>query len=298
MAETRKRTVFITGASPGGIGNALAAEFLDRGYHVLGTARDPAVLKDLEARGMTALALDVTTEKSIKLCTDEVARLTNGKLDILVNNAGARDVTPFLDSSPEKSQMVFQTNILGPMRIVQLLIPSLIATKGLIINTSSASTRVPYLFGSVYSASKGALDVWSSVLRMELKPFGVRVMLSVTGTVTSSNTKLEDTLPENSLYKPVEDVFQWRLSYSQKKKTMKREEFAKRLADAAERGNGWFGGLFGGTPLEFWAGGMTGIIWFATTFMPRWVVEWYTAVHFGVPKMSKRLQEARAKRTD
>jgi 1-acylglycerone phosphate reductase len=184
------------------------------------------------------------------------------------------------------------------MRIVQLLIPSLIATKGLIINTSSASTRVPYLFGSVYSASKGALDVWSSVLRMELKPFGVRVMLSVTGTVTSSNTKLEDTLPENSLYKPVEDVFQWRLSYSQKKKTMKREEFAKRLADAAERGNGWFGGLFGGMPLEFWAGGMTGIIWFATTFMPRWVVEWYTAVHFGVPRMSKRLQEARAKRTD
>ncbi|KAK0388832.1 hypothetical protein NLU13_5075 [Sarocladium strictum] len=295
---SRKRTVFITGASPGGIGNALANEFLDRGYHVLGTARNPAVLKDLTARGMTAIALDVTSEESIKACTEEVTRLTDGKLDILINNAGARDVAPFLDSSPSRSQMVFQTNVLGPMRIVQLLISSLIATRGLIINVSSASTRVPYLFGSVYSASKGALDVWTSALRMELRPFNVRVMLSVTGTVTSSNTKLEDTLPESSLYKPVEDVFRWRLGFSQKANTMKREVFARRLVDQVERGEGWLGGLIGGTPINFWCGGMTGLVWFATTFLPRWLVEWYTARHWGIPKITKRLNEARAKRTD
>jgi 1-acylglycerone phosphate reductase len=184
------------------------------------------------------------------------------------------------------------------MRLVQFLIPSLIATRGLIINVSSASTRIPYLFGAVYSASKGALDVWTSVLRMELRPFNVRVMLSVTGTVTSSNTKLEDTLPENSLYKAVEDVFQWRLGYSQKANTMKREEFARRLADQAERGEGWLDGLIGGTPMRFWCGGMTKLIWFATTFLPRRLVEWYTARHWGIPKMTRRIQEARAKRTD
>ncbi|KAH8172460.1 short chain dehydrogenase domain-containing protein [Sarocladium implicatum] len=297
MAE-RKRTVFITGCSPGGIGNALAEEYLARGYHVLGTARNPAVLKDLVAKGLTALSLDVSKEDSIKACSDEVNRLTDGKLDILINNAGARDVCPLMDNTTTQIQYVYQTNVFGPMRLVQLLLPSLIATRGLIINISSASSRIPYLFGGVYSSSKAALDNWTSVLRMELKPFHVRVMLSVTGTVTSSNTKLEGDLPANSLYKTVEDVFHWRLGYSQNKKTMPREAFAKRLANAAERGEGWLGGLVGGVPYDFWAGGMTPLIWTATTFLPRWLCEWLTWRHFGVFSMARRIQAARAKRAE
>ena len=58
-----------------------------QGYHVLGTARNPDVLKDLAAKGLTALALDVTNEESIKACSDEVIRCTDGKLDMLINNA-------------------------------------------------------------------------------------------------------------------------------------------------------------------------------------------------------------------
>lgn len=203
---------------------------------------------------------------------------------------------PALDQSPESARLIFETNILGPMRLVQLLIPTLIATRGLIVNVSSASTRVPYLFGAAYSSSKAALDTWTSALRMELHPFHVRVMLSVTGTVSSSNTKMTATLPQNSLYKCVEDIFQWRLGFSQRRSTMPREEFARRLADAAMKGEGYLGGLIGGTPWEFWAGGTTMLIWLGTTFFPKKVSELVTWLQFGMPNTTRRIREAREKR--
>lgn len=216
----------------------------------------------------------------------------------MITHRGARDCCPLLDNTTTQTQYVYQTNVFGPMRLVQLLVPSLISTRGLIINISSASARIPYLFGGVYSSSKAALDNWTSVLRMELRPFHVRVMLSVTGTVMSANTKRDGELPANSLYKAVEDKYKWRLGYSQTKKTMPRETFAKRLVDAAEKGEGWLGGLIGGTPYDFWEGGMTPLIWTATTFLPKWLCEWVTWRHFGLFEMARRIQAARSKRIE
>lgn len=204
---------------------------------------------------------------------------------------------PFLDISMERTRKAFETNLFGPMRLVQLLSPALIEARGLIINVSSASARVPYLFGSIYSSSKGALDTWTHALRMELQPFHVRVMLSVTGTV-HSETVLKGELPKGSLYQEVEDVYQWRLAYSQnssKTGTMPQEEFARRLVNEAMKGEGWLGGWFGATGREFWCGGMTAKVWIITTLLPRSLLEWLTANHFNVPAMTKRIQEARAK---
>jgi len=62
--------------------------------HVIATARNPAVLIEMAAIGMTTLPLDVTNEDSIKACHDEVAKVTGGKLDILVNNASVFPLTP------------------------------------------------------------------------------------------------------------------------------------------------------------------------------------------------------------
>lgn len=76
---------------------------------------------------------------------------------------------------------MFEANVFGVMAMVKAFAPLLIATKGLIIMISSLSSVTPYLFASAYSASKGALNSYSRVLRMEMRPFGVRVMVSMTG---------------------------------------------------------------------------------------------------------------------
>jgi 1-acylglycerone phosphate reductase len=210
-------------------------------------------------------------------------------ITILSPSSGFRDVIPVLDCDPERIRHTYETNIFGPMRLVQVLIPLLISARGLIVNVSSASSRVPYLFGGVYASTKSALETWSSTLRMELRPFGVRVMVSMSGTV-SSTTTMRDHLPPQSLYQPARAVYERRLGYSQRASTMPSEVYARRMVADALRGEGWFG-----TPYECWHGGMTGIVWFVTTFFDKTFVELAVAAYFGVPKMVRMIKEARQK---
>lgn len=183
------------------------------------------------------------------------------------------------------------------MLTCQALIGQLIAARGLIINISSVSTVIPYLFGSIYSSTKGAINVYSRALRMELRPFNVRVMVAMTGTVKSNiASHFDRTLPPDSLYKPVDDVFQKRLTFSQYNATMPTDEYARKLVGAALRGEGWLGGWLGGTPNQFWAGGMAFTGWL-TTLMPGWLSEGFTARFFQMALMTRRIREAaRAKK--
>jgi 1-acylglycerone phosphate reductase len=84
-----KKSVLITGCSEGGIGDALAQEFHNKGLHVFATARDLAKVAHLKVLGLEILQLDVTSQESIQNTVDEVQKATGGKLDFLVNNAGS-----------------------------------------------------------------------------------------------------------------------------------------------------------------------------------------------------------------
>ncbi|POR33050.1 NADPH-dependent 1-acyldihydroxyacetone phosphate reductase [Tolypocladium paradoxum] len=292
-----KTSVLITGCSPGGIGHALAMEFHKRGCHVIATARNTAALESMGDLGMSVVQLDVTDTASIAACKAEVATITGGKLDILINNAGRTHTIPALDMELDDVRATYETNVFGPMLMCQAFIGLLIPARGLIINISSVSTVVPYLFGAIYSSTKGAINVYSRALRLELQPFGVRVMVAMTGTVRSNiASHFPRALPPGSLYRPVDDVFQWRLTFSQTRATMPTEVYARKLAGAALRGEGWFGGLVGGSPDWFWAGGMALTAWIST-FMPAWLSERLVASFFRVGAMGKRIRAAaRAKK--
>ncbi|KAH7274744.1 NADPH-dependent 1-acyl dihydroxyacetone phosphate reductase [Fusarium solani] len=295
MAE-RKTFVLITGCSPGGIGHALVTEFHRRGCHVIATVRNTDMIKDLEAPGISVFPLEVTKPESIVECKNKVAELTGGRLDILVNNAGRTHTIPALDMDLDDVRATYEVNVFGPMSMVQIFAPLLIEARGLILNISSTSSMVPYLFGAIYSSTKGAINVWGRALRLELKPFGVRVMTAVTGTVRSNiASRTHRSLPENSLYKPVEDVFVRRLTFSQRTATVPTEIYARKLVGQALRGEGWFGGLIGGTPDWYWAGGMSGRVWILSC-LPRWVSEGIIGIFFKVGSMSRRIQQARAKK--
>lgn len=85
---TGQKSVLITGCSEGGIGDALARTFHEKGLRVFATARNLTKVQHLTELGLEILSLDVTDEGSIKLAVEHVRRRTGGNLDILVNNSG------------------------------------------------------------------------------------------------------------------------------------------------------------------------------------------------------------------
>jgi 1-acylglycerone phosphate reductase len=138
MSTIQKKTVLITGCSTGGIGWAMAKVFLEQGFHVFATARDPSTAADLsELSNVEILELDVTVPQTISQCKDTVTKRTGGRLDILVNNAGVEFIAPLLDVDIAEAKRLYDVNVWGPLAMVQAFSPLLIEAKGIIINQSS-----------------------------------------------------------------------------------------------------------------------------------------------------------------
>ncbi|KAI1294381.1 NAD(P)-binding protein [Xylaria venustula] len=292
-----QKTVLVTGCTPGGIGHSLCLEYQRQGLYVIATARRPEVIADLAGLGMSVVPLDVTDAESIKKCHDEVAKINGGKLDILVNNAGRTHTHPALDISLPDVRATFETNVFSIMAMVQAFIGQLAAAKGLIVNISSLASITPYLFGSVYCASKAAVCAYSRTLRLELAPLGVRVMVSMTGSVKSNTASHgHRVLPENSVYQRAKRVFEWRLVFSQNHHTMDTTVFAERLVAASLRPErpGWLRSLFG-RPDWFWNGGRSLTAWFGHS-VGEWVVDAVCWRMFRMPEVMKLLGEDAAQK--
>lgn len=215
---------------------------------------------------------------------------------LLMSVSGRTHTIPALDMDLDDVRATYEVNVFGPMSMTSAFFPLLATSRGLILNISSTSSVVPYLFGAIYSSTKGALNTYSRALRLELRPFNVRVMVAMTGTVRSNiASHFHRELPEGSVYQPVRDVFERRLTFSQRTATVPTEVYAGRIVGEALKGEGWFGGWVGRTPDWYWAGGMASLVWFATC-LPRWMSEGAVGIFFKVGEMSRRIQEARVKK--
>ncbi|KAK4134612.1 NAD(P)-binding protein [Trichocladium antarcticum] len=246
----------------------------------------------MAALGMTALALDVTNAESIKTCHDDVAKLTGGKLDILVNNAGRTHTHPATDISMDDVRETFETNVFGVMAMVAAFADLLIAARGLIINIASLAAITPYVFGSVYCASKGAVAAYSRTLRLELQPFGVRVTVAMTGTVRSQiASKTHRTLPPGSIYGRVRALFERRLTFSQNNATVDTGTYARKLVANALRPEwplllrAWFGRAD-----WFWAGGWATKVW-CSTWIGEWILDYVMYRKIGMKQLEAVLRE-------
>ncbi|KAF3762952.1 NAD(P)-binding protein [Cryphonectria parasitica EP155] len=184
----------------------------DPGLHVIATARDPSVLTNLAAQAS-------------KTVTTFFSELTGGRLDILVNNL-CTHTHPALDFSIPDLPATFEVNVFGVMDAVAAFSNLLIESKGLIINITSLSALTPYVIGSAYCASKGAVVSYSRTLRQELRLFGVRVMICM----------IHRTLPPDSLHNPVNELFEKRLVFSHNNSPVDNEIFSRELtSDALKR---------------------------------------------------------------
>ncbi|WPV68075.1 oxidoreductase [Chitinophaga sp. LS1] len=178
------KTVLVTGASAG-IGKATAILLAQNGYNVYGAARRTEKMRDLKEYGIQPIKLDITNDGSILACVDQIFREA-GTIDILVNNAGFGTGGAIEDVSIEDARYQLEVNVFGAMRLTQLVLPKMRENKyGKIVNISSIGGKVAFPLAGWYHASKFAMEALSDALRMEVKEFGIDVIVIEPGGIKS-----------------------------------------------------------------------------------------------------------------
>jgi NAD(P)-dependent dehydrogenase (short-subunit alcohol dehydrogenase family) len=177
--------ILITGCSSG-IGRASAELAAERGHRVFATARRPESIADLARPGVIdVLSLDVTDAVSIAR-TVRAVQDKAGRLTALVNNAGYGQYGSVEDVSLAAWRAQYEVNVFGAVSLIQAVLPSLRAGGGgTIVNVSSVAGKISIPFSAPYCSSKHALEAISDSLRVEVAPFGVRVVLIEPGPIST-----------------------------------------------------------------------------------------------------------------
>lgn len=176
MTIGTRPVALITGASSG-MGKDFALRLLAEGYVVYGAARRMARMQDIEARGGIALAMDVTDDVTIVAGVERIIR-EQGRIDVLVNNAGYGQMGALEDVPIEAARRQLEVNLIGVGRLTQLCLPHMRERKfGKIINVSSIGGKCAFPMAGWYHASMFALEGYSDSLRMEVRPFGIDVIV-------------------------------------------------------------------------------------------------------------------------
>ena len=179
------KTALVTGCSTG-IGRATAEALARAGYETWATARRPETLDGIE--GVRTAALDVTDEASMQAAVD-----ATGGVDVLVNNAGYAEMGPLEAVPIDAWRRQFETNVFGLVRMTQLVLPHMRdAGWGRVINVSSMGGQITFPLAGAYHATKYAVEALSDALRLEVAPFGIRVVLIEPGPVKSSFEETAD----------------------------------------------------------------------------------------------------------
>jgi len=178
MSDKAGQVAVITGASSG-IGRACALLLVREGFEVFAGVRRPEDGEKLVIEAgnrLMPLIIDVTDVESIAAAAKEVtARLQERGLDSLVNVAVIGITGPLEYVMAADLCTIFQVNVFGQLAVTQAFLPLIRKARGRIVNMSSVGAHIALPFGGVLTASKGALGLLSDALRMELRPFGIRV---------------------------------------------------------------------------------------------------------------------------
>jgi short-subunit dehydrogenase len=166
-----KKVVFITGASSG-IGKAIGEFLQHNGFKVYGTSRNP---EKIENSLFPLVKLDVRDVNSIQLAVAEILAIET-RIDVVINNAGVGITGPLEEIPTQEIKNNFETNLFGPIEVMKAVLPQMRMQKsGLIINITSIAGYMGLPYRSVYSASKGALELITEALSMEVKEFGIHI---------------------------------------------------------------------------------------------------------------------------
>ena len=181
----------LTGTSTG-IGQATALHLARLGHTVYASMRTPeasgGVLRralEEEKLDLELVALDVDDSSSVASAVDGVIE-RSGQIDVLVNNAGLGNLTSVEEVPIADAKAVFGTNVLGPLRMMQAVLPGMRARgSGTIVNVSSVAGRMVSAGHGVYAASKFALEALSEAVAIETTRLGIRVIVIEPGFIST-----------------------------------------------------------------------------------------------------------------
>ena len=181
----------VTGASSG-IGEATALHFARLGHTVYASMRTPDVsggaLRSAAEEGLLDLeviALDVDDSASVASAVDGVIE-RSGRIDVLVNNAGLLTLTSVEEVPLEEAKALFETNVFGPLRMMQAVLPAMRERgSGTIVNISSVAGRLVSAGHGIYAATKYALEALSEAVAIETRRLGIRVIVIEPGFIST-----------------------------------------------------------------------------------------------------------------
>ena len=166
------KVVLITGGSSG-IGKAIGEFLFHKGFTVYGTSRNPEKITNSL---FPLLALDVRNTESIQQAVAKVIAISK-RIDVVINNAGVGITGPLEEIPTAEIKNNFETNFFGPLEVIKAVLPPMREqNSGLIINITSIAGYMGLPYRSVYSASKGALEIITESISMEVKSFGINVV--------------------------------------------------------------------------------------------------------------------------
>jgi NAD(P)-dependent dehydrogenase (short-subunit alcohol dehydrogenase family) len=194
----------VTGASSG-IGEATALRLARRGWDVVAGVRREEDAERLRRQGLRSVLLDVTDP-------DAIAALDLSRLDGLVNNAGVALALPLELLPLDELRRLLEVNLVGQLAVTQRLLPALRAARGRIVNVGSIAGRSALPFLGAYAASKFALEAASDALRVELRPWGIRVAIVEPGSIatpiwTKGAQRFEQLAPDLGPYRERLEAF-------------------------------------------------------------------------------------------
>lgn len=181
MSDNSK-VILITGASSG-IGFDAARRLAGQGHRVYAAARRLELMEPLKADGVQVLQVDVTDEASMMACVGTVLE-REGRVDVLVNNAGYGYFGAVENVTMAEARRQLEVNVFGLARMCQLVLPAMRRQgSGRIVNISSVAGKATFYMGAWYNVTKYSVEALSDALRMELKPFGIDVVLIEPGPI-------------------------------------------------------------------------------------------------------------------
>ena len=204
------KIILVTGASSG-IGFDAVQILAQQGHTVYAAARRVELMEPLKAYGAKVLRMDVTDEASMIQGVEAVIQ-AEGRIDVLVNNAGYGYLGTIENVSLEEARRQLEVNVFGLARLTQLVLPYMRKQgSGRIINTSSIAGKMVIYMGGWYNVTKYSVEAFSDALRMEMKPFGIDVVMIEPGAIkTDWGIIAARHLKESSVGTAYEDVgTQW-----------------------------------------------------------------------------------------
>lgn len=221
------KSVVITGASSG-IGRASVALMSQAGWQVFATVRkaaDQQKLQQVYGENVIPIVMDVQDESSIQAAAQQIATHLNGRgLDGLVNCAGIGVVRPVEYASLQDIRQTYEVNVFGQIAVSQALLHLLRRNRGRIVNITSVGVNIAIPFGGLLNSSKSAFAMLSDSMRLELRPFGVRVIAIEPGAI--STPAVEKTLGD--IERVIESLpAEARMQYGEMLRTFGRQAYTR-----------------------------------------------------------------------